>query len=282
MSTTTSPPLGSARAAAGRARPAGGRAWQQAGLAHAAASLALPLALLAAWWAATAYGWVAELILPAPGAVWMALGDLLHGGDIAASLAISLTRVAAGFAIGAGCGLAVGALTGLSPRAATLLRPTLLAFVQVPVLAWIPLLMIPFGIGEALKLVAISLAAFTPVLVHTAKGFAQVPAALVEVGTLYRFGWGPRVRHILLPGALPAIFTGVRLGLTQAWQSLVVVELVASTDGIGYQCVMARQMFQLDQMLAIMVVIGVVGFALDRVLRGLEGMVGRRYGGVAA
>ena len=266
--------------------PASPLGWRQGQFAHCppamALPLALPLGLLAAWWVASAHGWIAELILPAPAAVWGALRELLHGGDVAASLAISLTRVAAGFAIGAACGLAVGALTGLSPAAAALLRPTLLAFVQVPVLAWIPLLMIPFGIGEALKLAAISIAAFTPVLVHTAKGFAQVPASLVEVGTLYRFGWGLRVRQILLPGALPAIFTGLRLGLTQAWQSLVVVELVASTDGIGYQCVMARQMFQLDQMLAIMVVIGVVGFALDRALRGVEGVVGRRYGGVVA
>ena len=187
-----------------------------------------------------------------------------------------------GFAAGAVAGLAIGALTGLSRTAEAALRPTLSAFMQVPVLAWIPLLMIPFGIGETLKIGAIGIAAFTPVLVHTAKGFRQVSPALAEVGTLYRFSWAQRLRHILLPGAMPAIFTGLRLGLTQAWQSLVVVELVASTDGIGYLCVMARQMFQLDQMLATMAVIGVVGFSLDRALRSAEWHLAARFGAVAA
>jgi sulfonate transport system permease protein len=78
------------------------------------------------------------------------------------------------------------------------------------------------------------------------------------------------------------VFTGLRLGLTSAWHSLVVVELVASTEGIGYMAVMARQMFQLDVMLATMVVIGIVGFTLDRSLRGAEVALARRYGAVAA
>jgi sulfonate transport system permease protein len=207
---------------------------------------------------------------------------MTRSGDLAANLGISLQRVLLGFAAGASAGLVTGALMGLSRTIEALMRPSLTAFVQVPVLAWIPLLMIPFGIGETLKLAAIGIAAFAPVLVNTAKGFRQVPQCLIEIGTIYRFGWWQRVLHILLPGALPSVFTGVRLGLTQAWQSLVVVELVASTEGIGYMAVMARQMFQLDVMLATMVVIGIVGFTLDRSLRGAETLLGRRYGGVAA
>ncbi len=243
---------------------------------------ALPAGVLALWQLVTARGWVTPLILPAPGAVLAAFLDLARTGDLATGLTISLERVVAGFAAGATAGLAIGAVTGLARLAEAALRPTLFAFMQVPVLAWIPLLMIPLGIGETLKLVAIGIAAFTPVLIHTARGFRQVSPALVEVGTLYRFSWAQRLRHILLPGALPAVFTGLRLGLTQAWQSLVVVELVASTDGIGYLCVMARQMFQLDQMLAIMVVIGVTGFVLDRVLRSTEDWLAARFGAVAA
>lgn len=207
---------------------------------------------------------------------------MIVNGDLAANLGISLKRVALGFAAGAASGLLLGTLIGLSRTIEALLKPTLTAFVQVPVLAWIPMLMIPFGIGETLKLVAIGMAAFTPVVMNTAKGFHQVPKNLVEIGTIYRLNWVQRTLHIMLPGALPAIFVGLRLSLTYAWHSLVVVELVASTEGIGYMAVMARQMFQLDVMLATMMVIGIVGFALDRSLRSAEGELARRYGAVAA
>jgi sulfonate transport system permease protein len=142
--------------------------------------------------------------------------------------------------------------------------------------------MIPFGIGETLKAVAIGIAAFTPVAMNSFKGLRQVDPKLVEVGLLYRFTPAQRLRHILLPGALPTIFTGLRLGLTQAWQSLVVVELVASTNGIGYLAVMARQMFQLDQMLAVMLVIGICGFALDKSLHAAQTRLGHRFGAGAA
>jgi sulfonate transport system permease protein len=245
-------------------------------------ALAVPAALLAVWATAGAFNALPPLLLPPPAAVLQALRDLAVSGDLASALIISLRRMLLGFALGAGCGLALGALLGLSHIAERILRPTLMAFVQIPVLAWIPLLMIPFGIGETLKFVCIGIAAFTPVVLNSSKGFRQVPRGLIEVGTLYHLTPSQRLRHILLPGALPAIFTGLRLGLTQAWQSLVVVELVASTEGIGYLAVMARQMFQLDQMLAVMLVIGVCGFALDKTMRGIESACARRFGTAAA
>jgi len=176
-------------------------------------------------------------------------------------------------------GLGLGALMGLSGVADAALRPLFMGLLNVPVLAWIPLLMIPLGIGETLKYVAISIAAFSATLLHTTRALRQVPPALIEVGTIYRLTWQQRLVHILLPAAFPGVFTGLRLGLTQAWQSLVVVELVASTDGIGYLSVWARQMFRLDQMFAVMIVIGLVGFALDRVLRAAETRLARQWGG---
>jgi sulfonate transport system permease protein len=214
--------------------------------------------------------------------VLIALRDIIQSGDLGSALAISFLRLAEGFGLGALAGLAVGATMGLSRLGERIIRPTLMGFVQIPVLAWVPLLMIPFGIGETLKCISIGIAAFAPVAMNSFKGLRQVDPKLMEVGTLYRFSAAQRLRHILLPGALPSIFTGLRLGLTQAWQSLVVVELVASTNGIGYLAVMARQMFQLDQMLAVMLVIGVCGFALDKSLRSAEARLGRRFGRAAS
>jgi len=244
--------------------------------------LAVPGVLLFVWWLAVVRGWATPLTLPAPGSVVRALLDMCHDGTLSANLATSLRRAAIGFALGAVAGLGLGATMGLSRTAELLLRPGLMAIVQVPVLAWIPLLMIPCGIGETLKYVTIGVAAFSPILVNTAKGFRQVSPALVEVGALYRFTTIQRLRHILIPGALPPLFTGLRLGMTQGWHSLVVVELVASTEGIGYLAVMARQMFQLDVMLATMAVIGIVGFSLDRTLRAAEAWCARRFGGQLA
>jgi sulfonate transport system permease protein len=254
------------------------RRFIEPGLPVAPWGLAVPSMLLAIWAAAGALDQLPALMLPPPGEVFTALRDLAQSGDLGRALTISLRRLAEGFALGAASGLLIGTAMGLSRLGERLIRPTLMAFVQVPVLAWIPLLMIPFGIGETLKCIAIGVAAFAPVAMNSFKGFRQVEPKLIEVGTLYRFTPVQRLRHILLPGAMPTIFTGLRLGLTQAWQSLVVVELVASTNGIGYLSVMARQMFQLDQLLATMLVIGICGFALDKSLRTAEARVGRRYG----
>ena len=244
--------------------------------------LIVPGAIVFVWALAGALDRLPALMLPPPATVLIALRDLVQSGDLASALAISLRRLAQGFVSGAAFGLLAGATMGLSRLGERIIRPMFMGFVQVPILAWIPLLMIPFGIGETLKTIAIGIAAFAPVALNSFKGLRQVDAKLVEVGTLYRFTPFQRLRHILLPGALPAISTGLRLGLTQAWQSLVVVELVASTNGIGYLAVMARQMFQLDQMLAVMLVIGLCGFALDKTLRSAEARLGRRFGKAAA
>ena len=244
--------------------------------------LVVPGAILLVWAVAGALDRLPTLMLPPPATVLTALRDLVQSGDLGSALGISLRRLAGGFAVGAVFGLAAGATMGLSRLGERIIRPTFMGFVQVPILAWIPLLMIPLGIGEMLKFIAIGIAAFAPVALNSFKGFRQVDPKLLEVGTLYRFTPLQRLRHILLPGALPAISTGLRLGLTQAWQSLVVVELVASTNGIGYLAVMARQMFQLDQMLAVMLVIGLCGFALDKTLRSAEARLGRRFGKAAA
>jgi sulfonate transport system permease protein len=258
--------------------PASPRRWWRAGPRILPLALVVPILAITVWHFVSAAGLVPPLVLPAPAEVAQALREMIADGTIGGNLAISLRRGAAGFLLGGACGFSLGAVMGLFPVAARALRPTLFAVLHVPILAWIPLLMIPFGIGETLKYVVIGIAAFTPTLVHTVKSLNQVPSTLIEVGRIYRLSWHQRLRHILLPAALPGLFTGFRLGMTQAWQSLVVVELVASTSGIGYVCVMARQVFRLDQMFAVMVVIGVVGYTLDRALRATEARLARQWG----
>ncbi|PWR17799.1 ABC transporter permease [Zavarzinia compransoris] len=252
------------------------------GLGRAAAGLAVPLLLLGAWQAAHAYGLVAEQVLPAPALVWQTLLEVAGSGELSDNLSISLFRVALGFVIGAAIGLALGAVMGLSPRVERVFRPTLILIAIIPVVGWLPLLMLLLGIGEALKITIIAKAAFTPVVLATMNGFRQVPEAYFEVGRVYRLSRRQVLRRIVLPAALLPVFTGLRNGLTTAWVTLVVVEMLASTEGIGYLMVWGRQLFQLDLMLAMMAVIGIIGYVMDRVLVTAEAGLQRRFGGRVA
>jgi sulfonate transport system permease protein len=144
------------------------------------------------------------------------------------------------------------------------LLPTFNALVQIPVLAWLPFALLLFGIGEPLKYVLIAKAALVPVTLCTLQAFRQAPRNLLEVGRAYGFSHWQSITSIVLPAAVPTLFTGLRLGFTKAWLSLVVVELVASSEGVGYLIVYGRQLFQLDLVMAAVVVVGALGLVIDR------------------
>jgi sulfonate transport system permease protein len=232
--------------------------------------LVFPAVALPLWFVGSARGWLAEQILPRPADVLHTFAEMIASGELAQHAGISLLRVAAGFAAGAGAGLVLGSAMGLSRRVDDYVRPLFTAIAQVPALAWIPFVMLLLGIGETLKIVVIAKAAFVPVVMNTSAGIANVPRGLVEVGEVYRFTPLQMLRHVVLPGAVPQIFTGLRYGLTHAWIALVSVELLASSEGLGYLLVWGRQMFWLDTVLVAMIVIGAIGFLSDRLLATVE------------
>ena len=191
-------------------------------------------------------------------------------GDLQGHIAISLLRVIEGFAVGAVLGLALGVAMGLSPVVDDYTRPLFTAVAQIPSLGWIPFLMMIFGIGETLKIVVIAKAAFVPMTLNTAAGIRGIPRGYAEVADALRFTRWQRLRLLVLPGAIAPIFTGIRYGLTHAWLALVAVELLASSEGLGYLLVYGRQMFWLDTVIMAMIVIGLIGFVLDKGLERLE------------
>jgi len=130
--------------------------------------------------------------------------------------------------------------------------------------------MLLLGIGETLKIVVIAKAAFVPVVMNTSAGIRNVSSQLIEVGDTFQFNGLQKLRLVVLPGSVPSIFTGLRYGLTHAWIALVSVELVASSEGLGYLLVWGRQMFWLDTVLVSMLVIGLVGFVTDKLLALIE------------
>lgn len=235
-----------------------------------AVGLALPAFVLCMWWAAAARRWVPEQLLPTPAQVAATLHDLWSSGDLQSNLAFSAARVAWSLVIGTITGSLLGFGMGLSRRVHAHLHPSFNLLAQFPVLGWIPLLIIFVGIDEALKIAAISIAVTVPVTVNTLKGIANIPRPLLEVARLFRFSTWQTLGRVVLPAAAPSLFTGLRQAVMQAWLSLVFVELLASSEGIGYLIVWGRQLSQPDLVVAGMVVIGVVGVSLDLALRAIE------------
>jgi len=230
----------------------------------------VPLAVLLLWHIAARNEWIAPQVLPSPEAVAATFVDALQSGELIENLRISLWRVFAGFGVGLVGGLLLGVAMGLSPTFKDYIYPLFKAFAQVPVLGWLPLLMLLVGIDEALKIILIAKASLVPIALNTFKGIQNVPTRYIEVARVFRFSRWQMLSKVVFPAALAPIWNGVRYGFTHAWLALVVVELLASSEGLGYMIVFGRQLFQLDVVLAAVVMVGAVGFVLDKLLALVE------------
>jgi sulfonate transport system permease protein len=230
----------------------------------------LPATLLVVWAIASKKEWIAPQILPAPAIVAQTLLDQVKTGELFTNFAISLARVAGGFALGGAIGIVLGVSMGLSRKVEQYLFPLFNAISQVPVLGWLPLAMMVLGIGESLKIVIIAHATLVPIALNALKGIRNVPQAYIDVAKSFQFSKRQLLRKVVFPASVPTLFVGVRYGLTQAWLSLVTVELLASSEGLGFMIVWGRQLFQLDLVLSAIIVVGVVGLLLDKGLERLE------------
>jgi sulfonate transport system permease protein len=244
--------------------------WAKAKLPSIALGLSLPLALLIAWQLSSVYGWLPDQILPAPSVVAQTLQDGINDGSLWSDTSVSLMRVLRGFAVGGAVGLALGGAMASSRRLYDYLNPIFLAVSQVPILGWVPLMILLVGIDEGLKTILVALSVFIPVTLGTYQGIRDVPPSYREVGQVFTFNRRQTLTTIILPAAVPAMFTGLREGLSNGWQTLVAVELLASTEGLGYQMAYGRQLFQLEVVIAAMLVIGLIGFCSDALLGRIE------------
>ncbi|RDJ11243.1 ABC transporter permease [Rhizobium grahamii] len=232
-----------------------------------------PAALLALWWIASVNGWVSPQVLPQPDWVLQTFLDLLASGDILSAAVVSFRRIAEGFAIGATLGFLFGLLIGRSSAADAYLGPTFRALAAVPSLGWLPILILLLGIEESLKIVILAKACFVPMAISTAEGARNIPAGLNEVADVLGLRAKTRFLKLTFPAMAPFIASGVRLSLSQAFVSLIVVEMLAGTDGLGYMMVWGRTLFQLDIVIVGMIVVGAVGFVLDLLLKRAEALI---------
>ena len=229
----------------------------------------LPIAALLFVELANRAGWVASNLLPAPSDVMRALVEL-GWHTVALHVATSTARVLAGYALGATLAVAVGSAVGLSRTARTLLDPSFQALRAIPSLAWVPLLLLWLGIDEAPKLAMIAIGAFFPVYMGVVAGIRGVDGKLVEVARLMRLTPFALVRRVLLPAALPSVFTGLRNGLSLAWMFMVAAELIAATRGLGYLLTDGRETGRADLVLAAIVLLAILGKASDAAMAGIE------------
>jgi sulfonate transport system permease protein len=210
-------------------------------LAHAGQSLRtivlgliLPTLIYALWWITADRHWIAEQILPSPAFVWESFLSVLDTGELLGHIKFSAARVGWSLLVGGSVGLALGLSMGLSRTVKAYVFPTFDVLAQLPVLGWIPLLIIFVGIEEPLKISAVSIAVVVPVALSTLHGIANIPQPLLEVGRVYRFSPWQVIHRIVLPAATPALFTGLRQGVMQAWLSVIFVELLSSSEGLGF------------------------------------------------
>jgi len=230
----------------------------------------LPLAIIAVWQAAVSGGLLSTHILPAPIDVVAAGWRLLKSGELLRNMWVSFWRAMIGFVIGGGIGFAFGLANGLSRRCEAVFDSTLQMVRNIPHLALIPLVILWFGIDETAKIFLVALGVFFPIYINTQHGIRTVDPQLVEMGRIYGMSPAELFWRVLLPGALPSIFVGVRFGLGIMWLTLIVAETIAASSGIGYMAMQAREFLLLDVVVLSIVIYALLGKAADSAARVLE------------
>ncbi|PXW17627.1 ABC transporter permease [Paraburkholderia caballeronis] len=230
---------------------------------------ALPVAVLALIEVLVRTQVVPDHLLPAPTTIAETLAQM-GPGRLARHIAASTLRVFAGFAIGAVLAFALGAAMGLSRRIDALLEPTFQGLRAIPSLAWVPVLLLWMGIDEAPKITLVAIGAFFPVHLAVVAGIRGVDRKLLELGAIYQLSPFALFRRILLPAALPQIFTGLRTGLSLAWMFMVAAELIAATRGLGYMLSDGRETGRPDIVFGAIFLLAVLGKLTDGAMRWLE------------
>src|SRR6202044_2624736 len=215
-------------------------------------------------------GLLSTHILPAPTDVVEAGWRLLKSGELLRNMGVSFWRATVGFAIGGGIGFAFGLANGLSRRSERIFDSTLQMVRNIPHLALIPLVILWFGIDEESKLFLVALGVFFPIYANTLHGVRSVDPQLIEMAKSYGMPRGDLFFRVILPGALPSIFVGLRYALGIMWLTLIVAETIAAQSGIGYLAMQAREFMLIDVVVLSILVYAFLGKLADTVTRLLE------------
>ena len=232
--------------------------------------VALLAVLITVWQLASNLGLLNPLTLPSPGRILETFVSLIKKGTLLQNLLISSRRVLTGYAISAASALVLGVFMGLSPHFKRLTDLMIQILKPIPPISWIPLVILWFGIGEEGKVFLIFIGGFFTILVNVVDGIRRIDVKLVELSNAMVIPKMKYVFRVVIPYAAPNIFTGLRVGLGQSWMCVVAAELVASSTGLGYMIMYARQFGQTDVVIVGMLVIGIIGKVMDSILMAIE------------
>jgi sulfonate transport system permease protein len=229
-----------------------------------------PLGLVVIWQIASMTGLLSPKILAAPSTAATTGFDMLVSGVLVHHLLASAQRAYLGLGIGVVFGLAFALIAGLTRSGEAVVDGLVQIKRAIPTLALIPLGILWLGIGEAMKVALIATSVFIPVYINTHAGLRGIDLRYVELARTVGLGPTDFLRRVAIPGALPDFFTGLRLAVTTCWTSLVVLEQINTTSGIGYLMNRARDYGQTDVMVVGLAVYAILGLMSDTVVRLLE------------
>jgi sulfonate transport system permease protein len=232
----------------------------------------MPALLVVVWQASSSLGFLSDNVLPGPSSVIEAAWRLTLSGELLDNMAVSFLRAFFGFIVGGAIGFGLGLVNGLSSISEKLTDSTIQMVRNIPHLALIPLVILWFGIDDGAKLFLVALGVFFPIYVNTFHGIRTVDPQLVEMGRGYGMTQSELLRRIILPGALPSIFVGVRFGLGVMWLTLIVAETIAAQSGIGYMAMQAREFMQTNVVVLAILIYALLGKFADSTTRLLERM----------
>ena len=229
-----------------------------------AIGLILPLTVLLLWQVAAQRAWISPVFLPLPSTTLFSFFDMVERQSFHIDFLASISIVTQAFVYGTLLGVGLGVAAGLSQTVERFFGPTLDGIRHIPGIAWLPLIVLWVGIGPAAKIVVITKTVFFPVFLNTLQGIRGVEKNFIELADVLTLTRWQLVRKVIIPGAMPSILVGVRYGASLAWALVVVAEGLSGMEGIGYLIFRAQSLLMTDQLLVCMVVIGVVGFLIDR------------------
>ncbi|MEW2398558.1 ABC transporter permease [Streptomyces sp. NPDC046862] len=229
-----------------------------------------PALFFALWAAASAAGLLDPGAIPAPWTVLETAGRLWTDGTLSTDVLTSLERAAYGFAIGLTAGVSLALASGLSRVGEALIDGTVQLNRAIPTLGLIPLFILWLGIGETFKIAIIAIVVYIPIYLNTHAALSGIDHRFVELAEVQGLNRFQFIRQIVIPGALPGFFVGLRLGVTGSWLGLVVLEQINATSGLGYMMFQAQNYGQTDVILVGLLIYGVFGLASDSVVRLIE------------
>lgn len=230
-------------------------------------TLILPILCFVFWVLGSHQAWFHSSIIPTPHKMWMQLTKMLSDRSLWNAIVFSFRRVLFGYLLGAASGVFLGILIGLYRRLNQLFLVLIGILRPIPPIACIPLFILIMGIGEQSKIALIFIGAFWPCLLNTISGIHTTNPKLIEVAELFGKSKLVILKDIILPSALPSVFTGLRLGISTAWSCVVEAEMIASNTGVGYLITYAREMAKPAMLFVGIAAIGLIGLLIDLLMQ---------------